>query len=95
MAGSWPFQEAENTAVFTSQYVLELGHPIVRVTHDVEDGAWQFHAPQGTSDAQPRVVGLREVIEMDPTLLELADLPLGWVATREGAGSPWRRSSKA
>jgi hypothetical protein len=42
-AAGWPFDDPENTAVFTTQHVLEYGQPIVRVTHDVEDGAWQFH----------------------------------------------------
>src|SRR5688572_21911880 len=82
MPGDWPFDDPENTAVFTTHYVLELGHPVVRVTHDQEDGAWQFHAPEGTTDAEMRIVGLREMAELDSSLLSLADLPLGWVATR-------------
>ena len=94
MAGEWPFDDAENTAVFTTHYVLELGRPVVRVTHDEEDGAWQFHASEGTSGAVAKVVGLQEMMEIDLSLLELADLPEGWVATRTAIGRPWERSPR-
>lgn len=93
MTGAWPFDDAENTAVFTTDYVLKLGHPIVRVTHD-EEGDWQFHAPEGAADAEPRIVGLCEMVELDSSLLDLADLPPGWVAIRTNVGSPWQRSPK-
>lgn len=91
MAAEWPFDQVENTAVLTTHYVLELGHPIVRAVRDVKDGAWQFHAAEGAAGAVPKVVGLGEMVEADASLLELADLPAGWVATRPAPGWPWER----
>jgi hypothetical protein len=35
------------------------------------------------------LVALREVVETDSSLVELADLPLGWSASRIGKNSPW------
>ena len=90
----WPFEDPEDTVVFTTHYVLDLAQPIVRVVRDREDGAWQVHASAGTSNAEPRLVALGEIAEMDATFLELADLPRGWVATRESPSDPWRRSRR-
>jgi hypothetical protein len=88
----WPFSEPENVAVFTSTKVLRLGQPILRVSHDEEDGAWQFHADAQPSIAEVMVVGLSEIAEHDRTVCELADLPCGWCAEREAVGMPWRRA---
>ncbi|WP_404783146.1 barstar family protein [Altericista sp. CCNU0014] len=37
------------------------------------------------------VVGLGEIVEHDKTVLDVADLPPGWVATRTGVGANWIR----
>ena len=80
-------------AVFTTTHVLRLRQPILRVTHDDEDGAWQFHAGvQQSSVGDAMIVALSEIVEHDPTVCELADLPCGWCAEREAIGSPWRRT---
>ena len=86
----WPFKEPRSTAVFTTRQVLEQGRPIAIVSHDVEDGAWQFLCDteeRGDSDA--RVVDLGCMIGLDPSVGQLADLPLGWWAWREGG--VWKR----
>ena len=31
------------------------------------------------------------IFESDPSMRELADLPLGWRAARDGPGKPWYR----
>ena len=86
----WPFENTPKTAVITTRQVLE-GAPILHVTHDADDGAWQF-LPGGDVDAaDARIVGLGEMCERDSALLELADLPEGWKAWRERPGAAWRR----
>lgn len=42
-------------------------------------------------DEDARIVGLGEILEIDPSLSELADLPYGWQAWRENASAPWQR----
>jgi len=37
------------------------------------------------------IVGLGEVLNLDDTIAELADLPLGWMAWRATLTSPWQR----
>ncbi|MDB6024426.1 MAG: hypothetical protein JWM68_649, partial [Verrucomicrobiales bacterium] len=89
----WPFADPKNVAVFTTTQVLRHNQPILHVSHDDEDGAWQFHtgAEQVSSD-DIMIVLLEEMVQHDPTISELADLPCGWSAERDGIGSPWRRA---
>jgi len=91
----WPFKEPRNLAVFTTRQVLDEGLPVLVVAHDEEDGAWQFLC--GTSELKgrdARIVCLEEMFKHDPTLGDLADLPLGWRASRDGNG-PWKRERNA
>ena len=85
----WPFTDARNTAVFTTRDVIEEGKPILLVTHDQDDGAWQFHTGKTVPASDDKVVALDEIIFRDPSVVELTDLPLGWSAIRDSITSPW------
>jgi hypothetical protein len=87
----WPFGDADNTAAFTCRHVLE-GSPILRVTHDEDDGAWQFLCGQSHQTEDAKIVCLGCMAVRDTTLLRLADLPLGWCADRDDLDSQWVRS---
>ena len=87
----WPFSDPENVAVITTSDVIRDREPIVRVTHDEDDGGWQFLSTSGASSEFAMLVGLREVYDIDPSIGALADLPRGWRALRKDAGSPWVR----
>jgi hypothetical protein len=89
----WPFQDPENTAVFSTVGVIKRHEPVCRVCHD-DDGAWQFLTGGTVTMADAMLVALKEIIATDPSLLELADLPLGWIAARENPQSPWQRSPR-
>jgi hypothetical protein len=49
---------------------------------------------EGTIEGSKRgtVVCLKEIVENHPSVVELADLPMGWQAYRETADQPWERS---
>ena len=84
------FKESLNTAVFTTRYVVEESSPILFVYHD-DDGSWQFHGgEQEVSDNDMRLVALEEVIKLDKSILELADMPIGSEAMRSDANSSWK-----
>jgi hypothetical protein len=87
----WPFEDPPNTASITTRQVLE-GAPVLRVTHDADDGGWQFLCGTTNDTADGRVVGLGRMCDRDGSLLEVADLPEGWHAWRERVGAPWRRT---
>jgi|LakMenE01Jun11ns_1017448.scaffolds.fasta_scaffold9624795_2 hypothetical protein len=89
----WPFVESRNSAVFTSKRIVFNGDWIYYVTHDVEDGAWQFHPFSGiTPEIEATVVSLEEMVRLDESLRLLSDLPAGWHAWRKSADAAWERS---
>jgi hypothetical protein len=90
MNDDWPFADPKNVAAFTVRQIVRQRHPILRVTHDT-DGAWQFLEWQTPRKEDVVVVGLAEMTELDPSILELADLPFGWRALRRNAQEPWHR----
>lgn len=91
----WPFADPENTAVFTTRQVVERGLPILWVWHDADDGAWQFLCGTTSDDEDLLVVGLAEIVRIDPSVASVADLPLGWKAWRPSPGDSWKRSDQA
>jgi len=91
----WPFDQPRNCATFTTRQVIEGREPVVFVSHDAEDHGWQFIGSSGVVMADAMIVGLGEVVERDPTLLELADLPPGWQATRTRLGELWTRQESS
>ncbi len=91
----WPFWDPKNVAVFTTSQVLRLRQPILYVSHDEEDDSWQFHTgAKGVSVRDAMLVFLSEIVNYDPGICELADLPCGWYAERDSLDSPWKRARK-
>lgn len=86
----WPFTDPKNVAVFSTQKIVTKESPILFVSHDSDDGAWQFQSGNEVAEDEPKVVSLARIIKIDPKIKELADLPLGWVATRADPESPWQ-----
>ena len=81
-------------AVFTTAQVIYERQPILWVTHDEDDGAWQFHTGGPDTKADAMMVGLGNITSIDPSLFELADLPPGWEAWRTAVGEPWHRAQR-
>ena len=88
----WVFAEPKDVVTVSSRAILTKGLPILLVSREVEDGTWMFldGGPFSMEDAM--LVSLKTIVEHDPSVCELADLPIGWSAHRERAGSPWQRS---
>ena len=87
---NWPFADLPDVAVFTVGAVLS-GAAILHIQHDEEDGAWQFLDGSDVSYTEARVVSLAEIVRRDPSVTDLADLPLGWQATRASPHQTWVR----
>ena len=91
---SWTFDAAINTASFTTRYVLDGSLPILEVYHD-HDGEWQFMCGTTNATADAKLVCLGCMVERDPTLIQLADMPTGWLAYRDSPEQPWSREEYA
>jgi hypothetical protein len=91
MMAPWPFADPPNLAVITVAQVFLQEMPILRVTRDEDSGGWQFLTGDVVEVSQAFVVALQEMIEHDPSLVALADLPPGWYAQRADRESKWER----
>jgi hypothetical protein len=89
----WPFQDPPGTATVTTKHVTQHRRPILYASHEVdEDGeaTWQFHHDVEQfkmEDAQ--LVRLDTIIKIDPSVAELANLPVGHSAARNSREEPW------
>jgi len=90
----WPFDDPPNMATIATRPVIDGTSWIAVVSHDEDDGGWQFIGPEGPVEELAMVVGLRTVLQRDPSIGELADLPLGWRASRDRADGAWQRAPK-
>lgn len=86
---TWPFSDPPNVATFTVKQILDKTSPILLVYHDDEDGGWQFLTGQALDMNDARLVSLKEIYVIDKSIAEIANLPLGWQATRANAHSSW------
>jgi hypothetical protein len=87
----WPFDDPEDTEVITLGRILRGESPLRLATHDDDDGAWQFLDGEHVFEDDAQVVLLGELVQFDPSLVELADLPRGWYAWRSAGAGSWRR----
>ncbi len=67
--------------------------PILLVIHEAEDDCWHFLCGTNGDEMNVRVISLRELLQTNPDVAELADLPLGWKATRDTPTDNWCRSA--
>ena len=90
----WPFEDPPNMAVITVRQITERSAPILFVSHDADDGGWQFLSGASALEDDARVVAMRTIWMLDPSVAELFDLPLGWHAWRKSPQTPWQRSAR-
>jgi len=86
---SWPFEGlSTDTGVFTTRQVLEGLEPVREVYHD-HNGDWQFLCGTTLNTEDLKLVCLGCMVETDPTIGELSDMPPGWCGTRQIRGGEW------
>ncbi len=78
----WPFSSPKHEATFTVGKIVQRDH---------EDGSWQFLTGEQFDMSDAMIVGLGEMAKLDPSVLQLADLPLGWSASRQTLKDSWCR----
>ncbi len=91
---SFPFSDTPNTAVITCTHIVDDKEPILFVSHDEDDGMWQFLCGREHSDDDAKIVSLKYVFELDHTIGLLKNLPCGYCAERESLNDKWRISQQ-
>lgn len=85
----WPFDQPRNFAVFTIRQIIEGDLPITFVYHDADDHGWQFLANTETRMNDAVLVCLKNIVELDPSVLRVAHMPPGFHARREHKDAEW------
>jgi hypothetical protein len=88
MTAEWPFDQPRNCAIITLKSITSGERPILLVTHDLEDHGWQFLDGHDVDESDATIIGFARIVELDASLLELADLPPGWCAWRASPTDP-------
>ena len=88
---TWPFDQPRDCAVFTTTHITSGNHPILCVFHDEDDHGWQFLPGFNITMADAMLVALQEIVDIDPSVIGVADMQPGWHAVRDSANGAWRR----
>lgn len=63
---------------------------VTLVAHD-GDGDWQFLGDSGAERKDAAFVCLHHLVDIEPSISGLLDLPTGWTAVRGNTASEWVR----
>jgi len=75
---------------FVCSHVFEKGSSVLFVSR--ADGDWQLLCGGAHEEGEvPRVVGINHLLDDDPSLREILDLPTDWEAERPAHGKAWKR----
>ena len=85
------FTEPENTACFVCDHVLSKQRPILFVSHEADDGCWQFLCGQNDHiESNIKIISLKQATEIDQTINDLFEMPLGIGAERVSINDKWQ-----
>lgn len=90
----WPFKDKKDVITISTKGIIEEEKTILYVTHDEDDGMWQFHDGSDLNEEDARVVSLKEVYELDSTIGNLSSMPFGWYAWRDSIDDEWKMEQK-
>ena len=88
----WKFDQARNVATVTTKKVMLEKYPILLVIHYAHDESWAFTCGTTNKSEDLMLVSMGQVVDLDPTLSSIADLPPGWSAERKSVNSAWVRT---
>jgi hypothetical protein len=86
---TWMFDQAPNVACIADRSVMS-GRPVLVVAHYEDDHSWAFMDGGPFDPADALVVAMSEVVGRHPELVEIAELPVGWSASRSAVGQSWK-----
>ncbi|MBQ5333208.1 MAG: hypothetical protein J6K92_08115 [Oscillospiraceae bacterium] len=85
----FPFYDAPDTAAICCCHVSDEEKPILFVSHDDEDGMWQFLCGEAHETDEARIVSLKYIFDLDNSVGMLKDMPCGYYSTRKNQNDKW------
>ena len=85
----YEFIDEKNTMVITTKNIVSKEKSIMLVSHDEDDGMWEFLEGEEVKEEDAMIISLYEMVNIDPTVNQVADLPLGWIAYRDIEQDKW------
>lgn len=89
MFEKFPFKDEKNTAAITCRHIIKDRREILYVSHDEDDGMWQFLCGEPHEADEAMIVSLHEIFMHDHSVAAIAELPLGCEAERKDGNSEW------
>ena len=87
-ASSW--EDPLDPIVIATEAVASRRQPVLRVLREDGPGGWQLY-DGGPLVGKPVVLPKVEALKLEPSLKGVADLPVGWEATRRSQADVWTR----
>lgn len=79
----------DKKSTITCCHILENGEPILYVSHDEDDGMWQFLCGKAHETDEAKLVSLKSVFDLDNSVGILKDMPCGYYAERKAQDDEW------
>lgn len=85
--------ENSRLGVYCCGHIFRRERPVLLVVR--EDGDWQFlcGGADHNDPLEPYHISIGVLLDIDPTLNEISDLPHNWEAERNEVGSDWLKTS--
>ena len=70
-------------------HVINRAEPILYASHDLNDGMWQFLCGKAHEAGDGKLVALKEVYDLDPSIGALKNIPCGCQVERKTPDDSW------
>jgi len=85
----WLIAGHPNDDCFAVKQIADGSMPVLSAFYDLDVGQWCFMTGEEILPEDRVEANLGRIVKRDSSLLALADLPLGWIASRDSARSRW------
>ena len=86
----FPFSDAPDTACIVCRHVIDKEKAITYISHDDDDGMWQFLCGDAHSTEDARLVSLYYAYSLDKSVGQVADMPCGCYIQRKNGSDDWK-----
>jgi hypothetical protein len=77
MTEEWPYDDPKNVLIITTKGIIERVKIVKYISHDDEDGMWQFHDGDNVIEQDARIISLEQLTTLDLMLKQLLISSLG------------------